>query len=1027
MCNPRSDSPAGTATTEPAAARAANRSTALTDALAQAHSRALALQADGHLDQARQLYTAILQAQPGHGPASHALGLLLATLGQPADALPHFAAALEGAPEEGQYWVSYIDCLCVAGQEQTARELLALGRQHGLSGETVDALSRRLSESEAAAGEEPAVGDLARPGCAAALSRATDRPAPARSGRPSAHQVDAVIALFSSGRYQEGEKRARRLTERFPADGTSWKLHGTLLKSLGRNAQALLALQRAAELLPNDEQVQSNLGLVLADSGELAAAEQHQRRALEIRADFPEANYNLGNVLERMGRHGEAEISFRLAVARKPDFAAAHCNLGNALLAQGRLVDAELSYRQALALRPGMAEAHANLGNALQGQGRPDEAEAVLRQALRCRPDFPEAYFHLGNVLAALARPVEAEAAWRQALAYRPTFPEALAVLGAALVDAERLPEAEEVLRRALQQQPDLAEANYNLASALGQQGRLTEAESAWRRTLSIQPDFPAALVGQAIVLKQLGRLAEAEESVRRALAYQGDLAEAHNTLGAILRDEDRLSDAEASLRLALKIKPDLAGAHLNLGVTLAGLGRHREAEISCRQALALKPDYWLAHSNLLFCLTHSEDIDERALFAEHLSFAEKFETPLRACRIPHDNTPEPERRLQVGFVSGDLRHHAVANYVEPVLAHLAARADLTLHAYANFPLEDQVSQRLRSHLAHWHAVSGMSDADLAERIRGDRIDILLDLSGHTAHHRLLTFARKPAPLQASWMGYPATTGLQAMDYFLADRFFLPPGECDDQFTEKIIRLPAGAPFLPFADAPPVGPLPALTQGHVTFGSFNRPGKISPSVVALWAALMRAVPASRLLLAAMQPDGRRAQLTDEFARHGIAAERLDFHPRCPMRDYLALHQQVDLCLDTFPYAGGTTTLHALWMGVPTLTLGGRTAPGRSGAAILGHAGVEVFVARSAGDFVARGTHWANQLAALALLRAELRERLRQSAMGQPELVAAGMVRALRRMWRRWCQQLPSEAFEVSTQEALAELADGATG
>lgn len=1015
------DSPAGAVAAQPAAAHAEDPAAALSDVLAQALARAMALQADGHLEQAGQLYTAILQARPEHGSANHQLGLLFLTLGQPADALPHLAAALAAAPAEGGYWIRYIDCLRLAGQTETAREVLALGRQHGLAGEAVDALSRSLNHSAAASGGQPAVDEPAEVPSAPAQRRATDKAAPTTTGgKPSAEQVDAIVALFNSGRYQEGEECARRLTERFPADGTGWKLHGTLLKSLGRDAQALLALRRAAELLPNDEQVHSNLGLVLADSGELAAAEKHQRRALAIRADFPAAHYNLGNVLAQQGRHGEAESSFRQAIAGKPDFAVAHCNLGNALLAQGRLAEAEASYRQATALRPEMAEAYANLGDALHGQGRPTEAEAALRQALRGRPDFPEALFHLGNVLTTLGRPVEAEAAWRRALACRPTFPEALAVLGAALLETGRLAEAEELLRRALEQRPELVEANYNLASALGQQGRLGEAESAWRRTLAVKPDFPAALVGQAIVFKQLGRLVEAEESARRALACQGDLAEAYNTLGAILRDQERLSDAEASLRRALELKPDLAGAYLNLGVTLADLGRHRAAEAACRQALALKPDYWLAHSNLLFCLTHNEEIDERALFAEHRLFAEKFETPLRACRAPHDNTRDPERRLQIGFVSGDLRHHAVANYVEPVLAHLAARADLELHAYSNYPLEDQVSDRLRGHFAHWQAVNGMSDADLAQRIRGDRIDILLDLSGHTAHHRLLTFARQPAPLQASWMGYPATTGLQAMNYFLADRFFLPPGEYDDQFTERIVRLPAGAPFLPFADAPPVGPLPALTQGHVTFGSFNRPSKISPSVVALWAELMRAVPGSRLLLAAMRPDGRREQLSEEFARHGIAGERLDFHPRCAMGDYLALHRQVDLCLDTFPYAGGTTTLHALWMGVPTITLSGRTVPGRSGAAILGHAGVEVFVAHLAAEFVAHGMRWANDLAALAALRGELRERLRSSAMGRPELVAAGMARALRRMWQRWCGGLPAEAFEVSAQEALAE-------
>ncbi|SFC75514.1 Glycosyl transferase family 41, partial [Polaromonas sp. OV174] len=323
-----------------------------------------------------------------------------------------------------------------------------------------------------------------------------------------------------------------------------------------------------------------------------------------------------------------------------------------------------------------------------------------------------------------------------------------------------------------------------------------------------------------------------------------------------------------------------------------------------------------------MFSISQNEAVDAAALFAEHCRFGAQFEAPLRAQWPQHGNSREPARCLQVGFVSGDLYNHAVASFIEPVLVHLAAYASLSLHAYANHPTDDSVTQRLRGHVKHWHPVVGLSDAALAEKIRADGIDILIDLSGHTSKHRLLSFVRKPAPVQVSWIGYPGTTGLSSMDYYLSDRFILPPGQFDHQFTEKLVYLPANAPFLPAAYAPLVNDLPALSHGYLTFGSFNRPSKISRAVIALWSQLLRALPDSRMVLGAMREDDQYDTLTAWFAEERIARERLDFHPRSGMRNYLALHHQVDVCLDTFPYNGGTTTYHALWMGVPTLTLAG---------------------------------------------------------------------------------------------------------
>jgi predicted O-linked N-acetylglucosamine transferase (SPINDLY family) len=469
-----------------------------------------------------------------------------------------------------------------------------------------------------------------------------------------------------------------------------------------------------------------------------------------------------------------------------------------------------------------------------------------------------------------------------------------------------------------------------------------------------------------------------------------------------------------------LELKPGYIDAQSTLANTLLDMGRISDAKVSYRKALSTNPHNASVHSNLLFCLLHDETEDATNLLAEYRKFGEKFGAPLPDDHS-HHNLRNPDRCLEVGFVSADFRNHAVAFFIAPVLAHLAESRQLTLHDYSNCKVEDSVSERLRTHFKYWHPSASLNNDALEEKIRADKIDILIDLSGHSGDNRLLTFARKPAPVQASWIGYPATTGLPSMDYYLADRFLLPEGQYDDQFTEKIVRLPANVPFLPYQDAPPINALPALKNGRITFGSFNRLSKLNRTSIALWAKLLRALPESRMLLAAMPEDGKYETLTEWFTQEGIALDRLSFHTRCVLKDYLALHHQVDICLDTVPYNGGTTTFHALWMGVPTLTLAGNTLPSRVGIGILGHLDLQTFVARSAEEFVQIGLSWSDNLAALSDLRNGLRERFLNSAIGQPAMIATGLELALRIMWKRWCAGLPPESFEVSSPDARSAI------
>lgn len=546
--------------------------------------------------------------------------------------------------------------------------------------------------------------------------------------------------------------------------------------------------------------------------------------------------------------------------------------------------------------------------------------------------------------------------------------------------------------------------------------GQLAQAGDAARVLTERFPD-------RGLGWKTLGALQWAEgrpdlalASMQKSVALLPRDAEALANLGALLTKLDRVDAAENFLNRALQIDPDLAIAYPPLGDVYQVQGRYEEAEGVFRRAISLpftRADWHedMRYTSLLFMLSHNPTIDAQALFAEHRRVGMTIEAAARPSRTEHRNSRDPERALKIGVVSGDLFAHPVATFIEPLLEKMGGRDDLELTAYYNHVIEDETTSRLRRHFARWHPIAALPDAQLEQQIVDDGIDILIDLSGHTSRNRLRAFARKPAPVQASWIGYPGTTGLAAMDYYFADKFWLPPGRFEAQFTEKLVYLPANVPFQTHASAPPVNPLPALASGALTFGSFNRLGKINAATVRAWSELLRAVPASTLLVGGLPAEGARGRLTGQFASRGIAPERLRLHSRGSMDDYLALHHCVDICLDTFPYTGGTTTNHALWMGVPTLTIAGQTPAARQGAAALGLVGLDDFIAADDADFVAKGIRWATRLPALSEVRAGLRERCSNSLPHHPEVIVAGLERALRHMWRRWCAGLPPESFD----------------
>jgi protein O-GlcNAc transferase len=704
----------------------------------------------------------------------------------------------------------------------------------------------------------------------------------------------------------------------------------------------------------------------LHEAGRLQEAEAAYRQVIQAQPQNIEALNLLGALLYQLGRFGAAVEVMEVAVRRRPTDAVLRNNLGNALKDAGRPAEAEASYRKALELRADFADAHSNLGALLHALRRFDEAESALRTALKIQGRHAYAHNSLGMVMGDLGRIDEALHAFRSALAIR----------------------------------PDFAQAHYNLGVALLEAKQPEAAEPALRRALALAPQITAIRIDLGNVLTALGRFTEAEQTHREALRMQPASTLAHLGLAAALRQRGELTDAETHCRHALQLDSGLVQAHKTLGLTLFQLGKVGEAEQAYRRALALEPLDHVAFSSLLFLSNHQPHKSPVAIYEEHREFGRRFgaQKPLP----PHRHNPDPDRPLRIGYVSADLRAHSVAFFFEPVLAkHDESQFEIT--CYHSYGQSDATTQRIKS-LAHtWRDVWQFTDDQLAKLIREDGIDILVDLGGHTAHNRLLTFARKPAPVQAAWLGYLNTTGLDAMDWRITDAQACPAGMLERLHTETLLRLPHSQwCYQPPDPCPDVAPAPIVDTGICTFAAFSAPAKINERCIELWSAILREAPKSRLLVVPSGLMSPPADYREHFARAGIPEDRLEIIPSKPFGDYLALHGRADVMLDTFPYTGGTTTCHTLWMGVPVITLVGDTATSRGGASLLSAVGLPDLVAQTPEQYVAIAVNLAANPERLQSLRRTLRERMRSSVLTDAARFTSNLERAYRMMWQQWC-------------------------
>jgi protein O-GlcNAc transferase len=695
----------------------------------------------------------------------------------------------------------------------------------------------------------------------------------------------------------------------------------------------------------------------------------------------------------------EAEACYRQVLTARADHADALNGLALVVWQQGRLDEALHNARSAASSDPKVWRYHQAHGMIASAMQRPEEAARAFEQASMLCPESPEAWSGLADALHALQRVDDALTAYRRAQALAPLTPQTANNFGVALTTGRCYDEALVVLRRELTRAPQSSELWYNLGNTLAAQGASSEAIAAYTEALRVQPDNIKALLNLGNVLRARRELTAAIDCYGKALALDPQHHDAYNNLGTALWSAGRVDEALQALHRAITLRPDSSAAHNNLGNVLKDSGRMDAAIAAFRRAVELAPHDSQPHSNLLYSLYFHPGYDEAAILSEAKHWG-RAHAPAKAA--PRSTQHAARKQLRIGYVSPDFREHCQSLFTLPLLSH-HDRSRFKIHCYAHLAWPDATSRRLSGLVDVWHPIYGSSDAEVEAMIRADGIDILVDLTMHMSNGRPLLFARRAAAVQAAWLAYPGTTGQSAIDFRLTDPW-LDPADCDDagyddaRYTEKSIRLPATFwCYEPGVDAPPVSPLPAIAAGHITFGCLNNFCKVSDPSLRLWARVMRAVPNSRLLLLAAH-GAHRLRVAQLMGSQGIAAQRIEFVPYQARAAYLATYQRIDLCLDTLPYNGHTTSLDAYWMGVPVLTRVGDTVVGRAGWSQLNNLHLSELAAFDDAQFVSNAVALAFDLEALSNLRRSLRERMRASALMDGAAFAAAMESAYRHMW-----------------------------
>jgi len=901
------------------------------------------------LEAAEKAYEVVRRLNPDLSGLNFSLGQLAHQRGNLQDAVKYYEAELERSP-------------------QNAKSLLNLGCALHEAGDIEGAL-RRYQQSAVGLAES----------CLAA-----------------AHK------LLAEENYSEAADKFEKALELLPDDLSVYRGGSLAYHKLGNHERSIEIARSGCERFQFDHTIHQHLGLLLHEQGKSEEALIPLRKALELQPEFAEAQYNLGTILAHLGRNDEAVDQYRNSLRIAPHMAGVWNNLGGIHCQNKELEPAEECFRKAIEADPNMPEAYSNLGNVLQGLKRFDEAVESYQKAIAILPTYAEAYRNMAQAFTWQSLYKEAQAAYEKAIEIRPDYFEAWNNLGIVFLHLRDWIEAERCYREALRLEPGYAEARSNLAFLIHMRGDFDTAIEDLQKLLQ-ERDDAVIWNNLAIAFAHKDRISEALEAYKKAAEQDVNYADPHNNMGILYSNMGRMTEAMKEYEKALRLRPDFPEAYNNLGTANQVQGTIEESVAAYRESLRIKPNYAEARSNLLFALNYDVTISPEDLMLEYKAWDKlygKTETPYE----PHVNVPDPNRKLRVGYVSPDFRTHSVAYYIEPIIsAH--NRDEYDVYAYAQVPNPDKVTARFKNMVQGWRNTCGINDEQLAEMVRRDEIDILVDLTGHTGRNRLPTFALKPAPVQVTYLGYPNTTGLSRIDYRLSDHEADPEGETA-WHSEELIRLPHGfLCYQPSMDAPKVNLPPVLNRGYITFGSFNSQSKVHKDVIKLWAQVMHAVPKSRMLIKnrPMADAGIRDRVWNEFEKNGIERIRVDLIGQiAETSHHLSTYNGIDIALDTFPYNGTTTTCESLWMGVPVITLRGSTHASRVGVSLMTRIGLSDLIGRNPEDYVRVARELCNDRQRMLNLRWSLRQRMLESHLCNKNLITRDIETAYRSMWHRWC-------------------------
>jgi predicted O-linked N-acetylglucosamine transferase (SPINDLY family) len=783
---------------------------------------------------------------------------------------------------------------------------------------------------------------------------------------------DQAVKFHQAGRLKEAEPLYRQILEKVPNQPDALHMLGVLSHQQGKHQIAAEMINRAIGANPNVASYHSNMGLALVTLNQKDQAIVAYQRALRLNPNYPEALNNLGIVYYSRQQFDQA-IS---------------------------------NYERALALRPDYLDALHNLGDALTASGKPQKAIECYRKAIASRPDWPDAYNNLGNACLAAGQVEAAIAAYRQALALNPNFPGAYINLGNAFLSQGKTREAIEFHRKAVALDPKKPEGHYNLGLALQKAGQIKDAIASVRKAIELRSDFSDFHTHLGDMLYINGEIDQSIEAFRKAMTLDPDEGVSYYNLGNALYGKGMLHESINQFRQSIALAPDFTMALNNLGNALKDCGQLDEALVCYRRATQLEPENPFSHRNQVYALVFHPDYNAQTILTEHQAWNDQHAKTVRQFIKPFENDPDPNRRIKIGYVSPDFREHVIGQNLLPlILNHDKKQFEVFL--YHTLPHPDAVSGQFEAAADHWKSLLNLDDAQAAELIHADQLDILVDLALHLAGNRIPIFARKPAPIQVTFGGYPGGTGLETMDYRLSDPYLDPP-EFDGHYVEKTVRLPHSfwcydPVAMGVANDPPINELPALKNGFITFGCLNNFSKVNDGVLVRWAKVLAAVPDSRLLLMA-PPGASRQRVTATLGECGIDASRIDFVDRQSRRKYFHEYHRIDIGLDTLPYNGHTTSLDSLWMGVPVVTLLGNTVVGRAGWSQMCNLKLQELAAKTDEEFVQIAVDLANDLPRLAKLRSGLRDIMLQSALTDSKGFARDIEAALRRMWQTWCNQ-----------------------